>query len=235
MTHPTLQAQLFTFLHTPSHTQIRSQGRYKPLVKLYFKVTHLLQPKSCSLRDKRFHRQWSQQQVCRLVCQHWLASPPLALRTACPPRFLLKHCHYCKHGSCTHIHLYMSISYDTSAKTRSSKYTTKIWPLRLLLHMLLRRWIVYVCLSNVLGTNWAPTDRFLFMQIHSFEILLLREKTVPKETTTCIGFGFGQEVCYCMTVLKKICALDPKRSISRATKEERLLILHSLRRVAHQT
>ena len=35
---------------------------------------------------------------------------------------------------------------------------------------------MYVCLFNVLGTNWGPTDRVLFMQIQSFKILLLREK-----------------------------------------------------------
>jgi hypothetical protein len=35
---------------------------------------------------------------------------------------------------------------------------------------------MYVCLFNVLGTNWGPTDRVLFMQIHSVKILLLREK-----------------------------------------------------------
>jgi len=37
---------------------------------------------------------------------HWLASPPLALRTAFTPKFLLKHCHFCKQtfgGSCTFI------------------------------------------------------------------------------------------------------------------------------------
>ena len=34
---------------------------------------------------------------------------------------------------------------------------------------------MFVCLFNVLGTTWGPTDRVLFMQIHSF-ILFLREK-----------------------------------------------------------
>ena len=33
---------------------------------------------------------------------------------------------------------------------------------------------MYVCLFNVLGTKWGPTDRVLFMQIHSFKILCVQ-------------------------------------------------------------
>ena len=41
---------------------------------------------------------------------------------------------------------------------------------------------VYVCLFNVLGTIWGPTDKILFMQIHLDYVkkLLLREKQLSK-------------------------------------------------------
>ena len=52
---------------------------------------------------------------------------------------------------------------------------------------------MYVCMFNVLGTNSGPTDRVLFMQVQSVQILTLRGnfprrkfyKTVPDKTTTC--------------------------------------------------
>ena len=45
-----------------------------------------------------------------------------------------------------------------SCKTAISPDATDISPLRNCVRM-------YVCLFNVLGTNWGPTDRVLFMQI----------------------------------------------------------------------
>ena len=46
---------------------------------------------------------------------------------------------------------------------------------------------VFVCMFNVLGTNWGPTDRVLFMQIQSFKILLLREKQFLREPPYALG------------------------------------------------
>ena len=80
--------------------------------------------------------------------------------------------------------------------------------------------------------SWGPTGG---QQTQFCSCKLIHSNTTPNETSTCIGFTFGQEICYYTTLLKKICALYPKRSISRAIKEEMLLVLHSLRKIAHQT
>ena len=90
---------------------------------------------------------------------------------------------------------------------------------------------MYVCLLNVLGANRESS-------VHANSVIQIstaKKKTVPNKTTTCIRFNFGQEICYYATLLKKFCTLDPTRSISRTIKEEMLLILLSLRRIAHQT
>ena len=57
-----------------------------------------------ALRHKRF-RQRSQQQVHRLVCEHWLASPPCAMHAALTPT-LCQSINYYKqtfNGSCTNL------------------------------------------------------------------------------------------------------------------------------------
>jgi hypothetical protein len=53
---------------------------------------------------------------------------------------------------------------------------------------------------NVLGTNWGPTDRVLFMQIQSVKILLLWEKQLLMKPPHAFGSNLAkksdtEEVC----------------------------------------
>jgi hypothetical protein len=57
-----------------------------------------------------------------------------------------------------------------------------------------------VFMFNVLGTNWGPTDRFLFMQIQLVRILLLWEKQLLMEPPHAFGSNLAkksgtEEVC----------------------------------------
>ena len=103
---------------------------------------------------------------------------------------------------------------------------------------LLLRACCSLCVYVLCLMSWGPTGgqqtEFCSSKFVHSKNSTPKRKTAPNKSTTCIGFSFGQEVCYCTTLLEKTCASDLKRSISRAIKEEMLLIL-SLQRIAHQT
>ena len=83
---------------------------------------------------------------------------------------------------------------------------------------------MYVCLMS-----WGPTDRFLFMQIHSFKVLLLREKQFliepPQALSSVFIVGVDNSGAF-MSELQNPVFTDSRASIDPQTARQTVTCSH---------